>query len=291
MDQPPRYFMGTLRDIGAWDAVAAGMADTAKETKTSTSLQWKGRSDKNTVVWHDVPFASGACRNAYIGFYTDNHGVQPAGKKCVVKMFKHETCWSPDKWNQDMAGMRKAREPADQWNELGLIDKRIEMLTGELMTQRTGKAALIGQVVLVEPFIEGEYHKWNSNSGWVADDGLSVQAFCHWTYHITGGDLLLCDAQGVRSHDKYVVTDPCIMCDTVGKFGMTDCGREGKVQWMSNHKCNQFCHPSWRRVSGGSKRASVRRSTYAWEMTKPGSGAKRILEMKGATASKILKMR
>jgi len=241
------------------------------ETRETTSLQWKNRDDDNVVVWHKEAFAQGACRNAHIGFYTDKHRYQPAGRKCVVKMFKHQICWSADKWDQDIRGMKKAKELADEWNDLNLISKRIEVLTGEVLQQKTGQPHLIGQYVLVEPFVEGDYQKWNSNSGWVFDDRLSVQAFCHWTYHTTGGQLLFCDAQGVRLDDRYVVTDPCIMSHTPGKFGMTDGGREMQLDWLRNHKCNEFCDPSWPCACGASRRAPVRQSMYVWQVapTKP----------------------
>jgi len=236
-------------------------------TKHTTSLQWKNRDDDNTVVWHSDPFDQGACRAAYIGFYTDKHPTQDAGKKCVVKMFLDEICWSEDKWESDMKGMRKCRQLAKEWNEFGLTNKEIEVVTGEILKQTTGQKHLIGQYVLVEPFIEGNYAKWNSNSGWVDHDALSVHSFCHWTYHTTGGEILFCDAQGVRHPEKYIITDACIMSNKAGKYGMTDCGKEAQLDWMRSHKCNDFCSSGWCRVSGASKRKAVRRSTYEWEAT------------------------
>ena len=39
-----------------------------------------------------------------------------------------------------------------------------------------------------EPWISGDYKKFNNNWGWVdeADYSASIQAFSHWTYDITG---------------------------------------------------------------------------------------------------------
>ena len=38
---------------------------------------------------------------------------------------------------------------------------------------------------LVEPRIQGIYHKFNSNTGWVRDQSLVTEALSHFSYHCT----------------------------------------------------------------------------------------------------------
>ena len=49
---------------------------------------------------------------------------------------------------------------------------------------------------LVEPRIQGVYHKFNSNAGWVKDTGLITESLSHFTFHVSGGRYLVCDLQG-----------------------------------------------------------------------------------------------
>ena len=50
--------------------------------------------------------------------------------------------------------------------------------------------------VLVEPFIEGTFQKFNSNTGKVNPDYEVMQALSHFSYDYTGGQEVLCDLQG-----------------------------------------------------------------------------------------------
>ncbi|CAN0348327.1 unnamed protein product, partial [Ascophyllum nodosum] len=64
--------------------------------------------------------------------------------------------------------------------------------------------------LLVEPFLEGKYLKYNGNNGYVASQSeLSddqrcwwqvAQAFSHFTHHKSAGNFLVCDMQGVDRH-------------------------------------------------------------------------------------------
>ena len=63
----------------------------------------------------------------------------------------------------------------------------------------------------VEPFLPGEYHKYNNNFGWVSYlDRNTPQAFSHFTHFISNGEHLVTDIQGVG--DKY--TDPQVCTGT-----------------------------------------------------------------------------
>jgi len=71
-------------------------------------------------------------------------------------------------------------------------------------------------------------------------------AFSHFTYSITGGYLLVCDLQGVRTQDKkgkptLLLTDPAINCSKHLRFGKTNLEAPGISRFFAKHKCNKFC--------------------------------------------------
>ena len=70
--------------------------------------------------------------------------------------------------------------------------------------------AFTGPRILVEPFIQGEYMKFNSNLGWADGRYEVIQALSHFTYHHSKGKYLLCDLQGGEYDNHYILTDPVV---------------------------------------------------------------------------------
>jgi len=175
--------------------------------------------------------------------------VKATGEQVVVKQFKNHPPMEEEFWDRDVMAYERAEELAIRWNREHPTDRPLEVVIPKRAYIRAPDPArhfVVGEWVLVEEYIEGVYQKFNSNSGWVGDRRLSVQAFCHWTYHVSGGSELFCDAQGVRYLDGYRLTDPCIMSQKQ-IYGITDLGREGIVQWFSLHVCNEHCRAEWSR--------------------------------------------
>ena len=58
------------------------------------------------------------------------------------------------------------------------------------------------EFVAIEPFLEGEYQKFNSNGGYECRENVSslLPAFCHWTWHVSGHKYM------VRSSNKMLVS-------------------------------------------------------------------------------------
>merc|ERR1719188_1092346 len=106
-----------------------------------------------------------------------------------------------------------------------------------------------GAEVAVEPFIEGSYAKFNSNSGWVNEDceHRLMQALSHFSYHHTGGQRLLCDLQGGAYDTHFVLTDPAIL-STNRAFGQADGGTKFMQNFFGHHKCNCYCDRGWMRM-------------------------------------------
>ena len=107
---------------------------------------------------------------------------------------------------------------------------------------------LKGQKILVEPFIR-EFQKFNSNSGAADATATVAQALSHYSYHASDGTELMCDLQGGRLDDSYVLSDVVIM--SMGKkYGPTDLGATGIENWLNAHQCNRLCCSSWKKWCG-----------------------------------------
>jgi len=237
-------------------------------------------SCKDPFSWAAKPFEKGACRYAYKGIVNFNIGTFSKGDRIVVKKWKAEHVWASEFWKEYKQAEAKAKEFAEQWNRAKLLNKECVVLTSIHATCSDSpfsrkdsdheNKVLVNEKVLIEKWLDGKFEKWNSNSGWSLDDQLSVQAFCHWTYHYSDGQYLLCDAQGTRGDDKYYITDPCILSKTPEKFGVTDLGEKGQSLWFKNHKCNRFCDKNWKkqRFDGVKSTEPIKRTSYIWDSDK-----------------------
>ncbi len=98
----------------------------------------------------------------------------------------------------------------------------------------------------MERFIEGSYKKFSNNAGHVNydDPGLTLQAFSHWTYERTNGNMIVVDLQGITIEDNnmYLLTDPCIQSTDLKRFGRTNLGKPGMKRFFGTHVCNMICH-------------------------------------------------
>ncbi|CAB3402088.1 unnamed protein product [Caenorhabditis bovis] len=90
----------------------------------------------------------------------------------------------------------------------------------------------------IEHFIEGDYLKYNSNSGFVSNDArITPQAFSHFTFERSGHQLMVVDIQGVG--DLY--TDPQIHTVVGTDYGDGNLGTRGMALYFHSHRCNHIC--------------------------------------------------
>eukprot|EP01126_Amoeba_proteus_P057527 TRINITY_DN7326_c0_g1_i10.p1 TRINITY_DN7326_c0_g1~~TRINITY_DN7326_c0_g1_i10.p1 ORF type:complete len:495 (-),score=97.68 TRINITY_DN7326_c0_g1_i10:91-1575(-) len=94
----------------------------------------------------------------------------------------------------------------------------------------------------IEPAIEGEYVKYNTNTGFIESLHWrnTPHAFSHFTFEHSNHQLMVVDMQGVG--DMY--TDPQIhSAERVGisKYGNGNLGVKGIALFLYTHQCNPVC--------------------------------------------------
>jgi len=190
------------------------------------------------LINSSAPFARGAFRNVYKGRYTIG---ERAGQLCVAKMFKAGSVFEASFFDHDVQVVDKALEIIDRWNDEGLVNKSVVLNRPTVWTNEDD-----GEKALVEPFIQN-WEKFNSNSGWANHETpwhLVMQALSHFSYHVTGGQCVLCDLQGGVYADGVVLTDPVILSRNQ-MYGPTDLGARGISTFFAKHTCNEYCRGHW----------------------------------------------
>jgi hypothetical protein len=199
--------------------------------------------DSNSVnVHHNDIIGTGAFRIAYSATYIGGNRNQ---QEAVAKTFhpKYQVLEN-EFYASDFAIADTSIRYAEEWNEICAHGKEILMTKGDV--HHIGRSKY-----LVEPLIR-YFTKFTSNNGWISPHegwkGLAMEAFSHYTYHRSGGQLIVCDLQGRYRHDRFnsnrcrfELTDPAI-CSRRRSYGPTDLGEKGIESFFSHHQCNKFCH-------------------------------------------------
>ena len=201
--------------------------------------------DANTS-FATVAFAEGVSRRAYRAMYW-----KPAhkyGRKAVVKEYKHGYTWAQGDWDTALKIYQQTELLAAQFNSfvswtncpIHVVERSVQLVKSQI----AGSTPKLGEWVLVEDYLEGDYQKFISNSGWVKPQCMttymSIPAFAHWSWVHTGGQLMVSDLQGVHYSDKYMLTDPCIL-SLSREYGATDLALIGMGLFFMTHQCTDIC--------------------------------------------------
>jgi len=101
-----------------------------------------------------------------------------------------------------------------------------------------------------ETYIAGAWERFNNNTGYCAPCPTAlgthheaVQAFSHWTHHVSGGRLMITDCQGCfdAARNAFVLTDPAVHCVSLLAYGGTNMGAKGFERFFKTHRCNNIC--------------------------------------------------
>ena len=212
---------------------------------------------RTNLTSHDVRISNrqlgeGAFRVCLEGtFLGGNRNLQEAACKRFKPQFRQ---LATEFFAVDFQIIDQTIEYAEYWNEICPVGKEIMVNRGTIHHSKSGIA------YLVEPLIR-YFTKFTANSGWIADTDNNWQvramaAFSHYTYHRSGGEMIVCDLQGryrfnryAKSKSRFELTDPAI-CSRRRNYGPTDLGEKGIDSFFANHECNEFCESHWKRPHG-----------------------------------------
>lgn len=99
----------------------------------------------------------------------------------------------------------------------------------------------------LEPFLQGQFVKFNNNSGFVdkyyETQHPIPQAFSHFSHTYSKGLLLVVDLQGETDGCTYRFTDPAIHTADPEKYlkDPTNLGSVGMTAFFSSHRCSHLC--------------------------------------------------
>jgi hypothetical protein len=221
-----------------------GFSPAVLEHDAGTLREWMN-SDRNIklsavdVVVHarSKPFAQGAMRTASYA------RLAVSTNRYVIKRFKKGGHGLAEV-AEDMRIQALCKAFALEFDCLLKIEPPLDFIVTSCFENKRPPAHLDDRDYLsLEPFIEGEYVKYNSNSGWVNESpdtfNKMAQAFSHFTFERSYGHILVNDLQGTN----HILTDPAVQTRDPEKFKLSDtnCGVEGFKYFFSTHECNLFC--------------------------------------------------
>ena len=100
------------------------------------------------------------------------------------------------------------------------------------------------ELLVFEDLLKGKFETFISNEGVPQQNGSELHfilnAFCHFSYHHSNGESLICNLQGVLEGRTYCLTNPSIYSRS-RCFGISDKGEPGIATFFRHHKCNRLC--------------------------------------------------
>ncbi|ORY14955.1 hypothetical protein BCR34DRAFT_672355 [Clohesyomyces aquaticus] len=217
-----------------------------------------------TIHKRQTPFAQGAMRVAFYARTAES--MDPF----VVKLYKKDGKDLPH-LAEDMRSQALCKAFALEFNALS--GKEIDFIVTTCLKGKPGGAGL-EEVISLEPFLSGDYVKYNNNAGWVNEDipvgwkqeAEAAQAFSHFTFERSRGRFLVSDIQGVGR----ILTDPAIHTRDRHRFKLagTNLNTEGFKLFFLTHVCNDVC----RKLGLVSNKSMLTSGSYQFRETWPSVG-------------------
>mmetsp|Transcript_16166 Transcript_16166/g.26648 ORF Transcript_16166/g.26648 Transcript_16166/m.26648 type:complete len:391 (+) Transcript_16166:186-1358(+) len=252
---PTDNLAGTLQGLklapGEWERVKE---ESCSLKKYDGRGGWERRNMQVKIAAR--PFAEGGMRLAFLMLNLDVRENSPE-RKYVAKVFKQRLAGRPmsnedlrHHYEQDVIMQQQACSLAYAYNQLTPPKPVVflDPMVGEIKDRPRPF------IFAVEKYVTGTFAKHNNNFGWCNNDVSrnTPQAFSHFTYHYTKGELIVVDIQGVG--DYY--TDPQIHRVRVSGGvandrdhpphhlrgrGSGDKGQAGVDEFFRTHVCNPIC--------------------------------------------------
>ena len=94
----------------------------------------------------------------------------------------------------------------------------------------------------LEEYKNGDFHKFNGSGGYIDKGHEMPQAFSHFTFEVTKGQLMVLNLQGWCEGGNYTLTDPAIITADYALFPTdTNRGAEAMEEFMRAHECGETC--------------------------------------------------
>ena len=144
----------------------------------------------------------------------------------------------------------KSHQTKEKFEEHVAAQRAALFLATEYHTARPHYSPAIEFARPNRPYIPGAWERFNSNTGNCAPFPTAlgthheaVQAFSHWTHHVSGGRLMITDCQGCfeAARNAFVLTDPAVHCVSLLAYGGTNMGAKGFERFFKTHRCNDIC--------------------------------------------------
>lgn len=181
------------------------------------------------MVINPEPFAHGNMRVCYHVMDMQRRTCQLVAKRYIREGVKRH------QYYEDVAMYMVAAHWGRLYNTLD-PPKKIKYVPAAVLElpQRRPRPLMFA----LEPMLVGTFCKHNNNYGFVARRSRwTPQAFSHFTYAASEGNVLIVDIQGVED----IYTDPQILTrDGVG-YGRGNLGHKGIRRFMRSHRCNPVC--------------------------------------------------
>eukprot|EP00667_Euglena_gracilis_P002923 EG_transcript_2929 len=239
---PPQLMTYTAPPLSNGDLASPPEGERAiKYTFDFAANKW---AKKETRVRLDLyPFQEGTLRCVYL---MKDFSYPPGPMQDFVAKLSKVLDEPEESYFEDCEMQALAGHYAEEFCQLG-APKYIQYIEAGVIECVERKSSRPGGRVLfaVEPFVFGHFIKYTNNYGWVnpAVPRHTPQAFSHFTWCHSQGNLLIVDIQGVTDYkgvDR--LTDPQIL-SAFGPpiYGKADLQMEGIRKFFETHTCNDVC--------------------------------------------------
>jgi len=218
-------------------------------------------TDKTSLYWcsfEPYPHKVGKRKLTYIGVL---NGEGPRkGEKCIVKAFRNG-CGTYEDWLAERERSHHSNLIAKRFHkEMEMQGKTVKMhFTIPLMVEidevsnymcvsfiigKPHKKMRELEVVSLEPYYENDFKVFKSDKMRSFETTL-CEAFTHFSWYSSNGELIVTNLKGVRNMNQYEFTVPIIHSKN-RNFGATDYGSKGIKDFFREHQCNEICN-TWPR--------------------------------------------
>ena len=200
------------------------------------SLKKKWVTDEVIVKMEKKPFNHGAMRSCFrlkkLSTFSKHKNDWTHAMNYVAKKYMEDV--DREVYFEDVKLQLDAKLWGEEFNRHN-PPKKVDIFQMYILefTERIGKP-----LYHLEHYIEGNYIKYNSNSGFVDENIRSTpHAFSHFTFERSGHQLIVVDIQGVGD----LWTDPQIHTATGTEYGDGNLGTRGMALFFHSHHCNSIC--------------------------------------------------